>query len=168
MVEKSLVLFFSWSGNTRRIAHIIGTTLGADVAELQLETPYPQSYDAVLRQAKQEIQECRYPVLRPLSVEWSDYSAVYLGTPNWCSTMAPPVTSFLREIMPTEKVIAPFCTHGGGGAGRIAHDIKEYCIGCDVLPLLSICGDGGEQGKSVVVQWLEQVQRIIAFGCCNL
>ena len=163
MDEKSLVLFFSWSGNTRRIAHFIGETLSADVRELQLETPYPSDYGAVLKQAKQEIQERRYPILRPLSMEWANYGTIFLGTPNWFSTMAPPVASFLRETMPTEKVIVPFCTHGGGGAGNIAHDMKEYCIGCDVLPILSICGDGGGNAKDDVEKWLNQMRSIIQF-----
>lgn len=56
MSKKSLVLFYSWSGNTRRIARIIAEQTGADLRELQTETDYPQNYDEVLSQAKEEIQ----------------------------------------------------------------------------------------------------------------
>ena len=155
MSKKSLVLFYSWSGNTRRIARIIAEKTGADLRELQPETPYSQNYNAVLSQAKQEIQQKQYPALRPIDMDWNAYDVVYLGTPNWWSSIAPPVSSFLHEVMPTDKTIIPFCTHGGGGEGHIAHDMRSYCIGCDVLPLLSIQGDGGKRAEAQVEQWLK-------------
>ena len=155
MSKKSLVLFYSWSGNTRRIAQIIAEKTGADLRELQPETPYSQNYNAVLSQAKQEIQQKQYPALRPIDMDWNAYDVVYLGTPNWWSSIAPPVSSFLHEVMPTDKTIIPFCTHGGGGEGHIAHDMRSYCIGCDVLPLLSIQGDGGKRAEARVEQWLK-------------
>ena len=155
MSKKSLVLFYSWSGNTRRIAQIIAEKTGADLRELQPETPYSQNYNAVLSQAKQEIQQKQYPALRPIDIDWNAYDVVYLGTPNWWSSIAPPVSSFLHEVMPTDKTIIPFCTHGGGGEGHIAHDMRSYCIGCDVLPLLSIQGDGGKRAEAQVEQWLK-------------
>ena len=158
MSKKSLVLFYSWSGNTRRIAQIIAEKTGADLRELQPETPYSQNYNAVLSQAKQEIQQKQYPALRPIDMDWNAYDVVYLGTPNWWSSIAPPVSSF-HEVMPTNKTIipfcTPFCTHGGGGEGHIAHDMRSYCIGCDVLPLLSIQGDGGKRAEAQVEQWLK-------------
>lgn len=120
MSKKSLVLFYSWSGNTRRIARIIAEKTGADLRELRPEADYPQNYDEVLSQAKEQIQRKQYPPPRPIDMDWSAYEAVYLGTPNWWSMTAPPVTAFLREMMPTDKTIIPFCTHGGGGEGEIA------------------------------------------------
>lgn len=157
MSKKSLVLYYSWSGNTRKIAELIARKTGTDLRELQPENAYPQNYDDVLNQAKREIQGKWYPALRPLNMDWDTYETVYLGTPNWWSTMAPPVASFLNEVMPTEKSIAPFCTHGGGGAGHIAKDMARFCIGCDVLPLLTVQGDGGAQAERLVEQWLKQI-----------
>ena len=158
MSKKSLVLFYSWSGNTRRIARVIAEKTGADLRELQPEVPYSQNYNAVLSQAKQEIQRKQYPALRPIDMDWSAYDVVYLGTPNWWSSIAPPVSSFLHEFMPTDKTIIPFCTHGGGGEGHIARDVRSYCIGCDVLPLLSIQEDGGKRAEAQVEQWLKHIK----------
>lgn len=161
MAEKNLVLFYSWSGNTRRIAHLIAGKLGADIQEIQPKQPYPADYGKVLTQAKKELQNQAYPPLNALPIRWEQYETICLGTPNWFSTMAPPVASFLWETMPTEKTIFPFCTHGGGGEGRIAKDITDYCLGCDVLPMLTVCGDGGAGAEDDVVKWLNQMQRII-------
>lgn len=159
MSNKRLVLFYSWSGNTRHIARIIAKKTGADLRELRPEADYPQNYDEVLSQAKEQIQRKQYPPLRPMDMDWNAYEAVYLGTPNWWSTTAPPVTAFLREMMPTDKTIIPFCTHGGGGEGKIAQVVRSHCIGCDVLPLLSIREDGGAQAETLVAQWLKRINR---------
>lgn len=157
MSPKNLVLFYSWSGNTRRIAQMIAEKTGADIRELQPEVDYPQDYNTVLAQAKEEIRQKRYPSLRPMDMDWSAYDVIYLGTPNWWSSAAPPVISFLHEVMPTDKTIVPFCTHGGGGAGHIAHDVRTYCIGCDVLTLLAVQSDGGTQAERQVEQWLKHL-----------
>lgn len=163
MTEKSLVLYYSWSGNTRRIAHIIAAKLGADIYEITPKQPYPADYGSTTARAKKEMQNRTYPPLNAIPIQWKQYGMVYLGTPNWFSTVAPPVASFLWETMPTEKMILPFCTHGGGGEGHIAKDITDYCLGCDVLPMLSIRGDGGARAEVDVEKWLTQMRRTIQF-----
>ena len=159
MAMKTLVLFYSWSGNTRRIAKSIAQKTGADLFELQPKTPYPDNYNEVVAQAKQEVQHSYEPPRLPSSVDWSAYDTVYLGTPNWWSTMAPPLYAFLREVMPTDKTIIPFCTHGGGGSGKIAKDIATLCIGCDVLPIFSIQDDGGAGMEQKLEDWLKRIDQ---------
>lgn len=159
MAEKSLVLFYSWSGNTRRIANSIAQKTGADLFELQPATPYPSDYNTVVAQAKKEIQNKYEPPLQPVSIDWNSYDMIYLGTPNWWSTMAPPLYAFLREVMPTDKTIAPFCTHGGGGDGHIAKDIAQLCIGCDVLPLLCLPEHNRREDQGIDA-WLKQIGQL--------
>lgn len=49
----------------------------------------------------------------------NDYRIIFIGTPNWFKTFAPPVMSFLKQHDFTGKIVIPFCTHGGGGFGQI-------------------------------------------------
>ncbi len=49
----------------------------------------------------------------------NDYEKIFIGSPNWFKTLAPPVMSFLRLHNFIGKTIIPFCTHGGGGFGQI-------------------------------------------------
>lgn len=162
MAANSLVLFYSWSGSTKYLAQMIAQRTGSDLRELQPVTPYPADYQAVVRQARTEIQEKRYPELCPLSINWEQYKVVYIGSPNWCSSIAPPVAAFLYQRMPTDKIIVPFCTHGGGGAAHIAKDIASYCLGCDTLPILALQdGDRSHWDKAVSL-WLKQINAICA------
>lgn len=50
-----LIIYYSWSGNTRKIAHIIQKEVGGDMVEIIPENPYPSSYNATVEQAKKEI-----------------------------------------------------------------------------------------------------------------
>lgn len=161
MSANSLVVFYSWSGNTHHVARLIAEQAGADLHEIKPITAYPVDYHQVAVQAKKELNLKFRPQLIPFNMNWDQYEVVYLGTPNWCGTMAPPLASFLWEWMPTDKMIVPFCTHGGGGAGRIAHDIADYCIGCNMLPLLSIYRDGGSGAEKEVGLWLKRITKIL-------
>ena len=157
MNKTRLVLFYSWSGNTRRAARLLAERAGADLGELEPVSPYPADYAQTVRRAGQEIRQGTCPALHPLSLDLSNCEALFLGTPNWCGTMAPPLRSFLCQALPQGLCIAPFCTHGGGGAGRIAVDLARLCAGCEVLPLLSLRGDEVSGAGSVIDRWLEQI-----------
>jgi len=64
-VTKSiLVAYFSHSGNTREIANQIHKIVGGDIFEIQTLKPYPKNYDAVVRQAKQELASDQKPALK--------------------------------------------------------------------------------------------------------
>ena len=100
MNKTRLVLFYSWSGNTRRAARLLAERAGADLVELEPVSPYPADYAQTVRQAGREIRQGVCPALRPLSLDLSGCEALFLGTPNWCGTMAPPLQSFLRQALP--------------------------------------------------------------------
>ena len=161
MIKNSLVLFYSWSGNTRRAAELIAELAGADLQELRPEVPYPTDYAATVQRVREELQGKVYPPLRPLSADWTQYEAIFLGTPNWCGTMAPPVASFLDQAMPTDKSIIPFCTHGGSGGAKIAADVARYCIGCDMLPMLALRDGSTASLDESIGPWLKRVELIV-------
>ena len=162
MGEDCLVLFYSWSGNTRRIAQIIAQQTHGELLELRPRHPYPAEFAMTVKRAREEIQEKKDPELYLLAIDLASYKTLFVGTPNWCGTLAPPVVSFLKEFMPTEKNIIPFCTHGGGGSGDIAKRIAHYCIGCDVFPLLALRDNGGVEAERAVDRWLGQVKHTAA------
>ncbi len=62
--NKILVAFFSHSGNTCEIANQIHKSVGGDIFEIQAVKPYPNDYDAVVEQAKQELDSDYKPALK--------------------------------------------------------------------------------------------------------
>lgn len=125
--NKTLVVYFTRSGRTRQVAHWIQEAAKAALVELKTVTPYPTGYQAVVDQARKEIDDGVKPVLQTKVDNFAQYDTIFVGTPNWWSTMAPPVATFLASYDFTGKTVIPFVTHGGGGEARCASDMKKLC-----------------------------------------
>ncbi|PMQ01971.1 MAG: flavodoxin [Dictyoglomus sp. NZ13-RE01] len=156
MEKQILIAYYSWSGNTRKIAELIHKKIDGNLFEIIPEKEYPSSYWVVVEQAKKEIQAGFKPKLK-YKIDLEKYEIVFLGTPNWWSTIAPPVATFLTEYDFSGKIIAPFCTHGGGGQGRIKNYIQKLCPNANILSLLSIHEREVEKAEERVSEWLRNI-----------
>ncbi|MDK2785655.1 MAG: hypothetical protein PWQ80_334 [Thermotoga sp.] len=154
---KSLIVYYTWSGNTRKIAKLIQEITGGDIVELVPETPYPSSYRETVEQAKREIRAGYKPPLKTKIESLEGYDLIFLGTPNWWGTVAPPVATFLSQYDLSGKKIAPFISHGGGGKQRIVEDIKKMCPNSKVLRELVVYYNGGSDLKKMVSDWVRKV-----------
>ena len=56
---KKLVVYYSYTGNTKKLAKIIAEKIGAETLEIETETPYSDDYDLVVENAKAEIRKKR-------------------------------------------------------------------------------------------------------------
>ena len=152
-----LTVYFSHSGNTRKCAGLINEKVGGDLLELLPQNPYPEEYDAVVSQAKRELQSGHRPALKSEARDVAEYDVIFVGSPNWWNTVAPPVMTFLAGHDLTDKAIFPFITHEGTGLGRSARDIAELCPRATVLEGIAI--RGGEVGKAgpALSEWLRKL-----------
>ena len=141
---KTAVVYFSWSGNTRFAAETIAKKVGADLFEIKAEAPYNSNFQKCCDEARPE---CYGKKLRPIkSIEGLDlakYDMVFVGTPNWWGTMAPPVRTWVTQNKDAlkGKTVCLFQTHGGGGMQRVGKDFAEV-IGdaAKVLPPKALSG----------------------------
>lgn len=157
MTESILIAYFSRSGNTRKIAGLIQQEVGGTLHEIQVEVPYPDTYNATTAQAKQEIRAGYKPALRSTLDHIEAYDTIFVGSPNWWSTIAPPVATFLSQYDLSGRTIVPFCTHGGGGLGRITQDIAKLCPQSTVLSIFGVYGSGSGDVRAEVAAWLRKV-----------
>ena len=148
---KCAVIYFSWSGNTRFAAETIAKKTGADLYEIKAETPYNSNYGKCCDEAKPE---CYGKTLRPIKpiegLDLAKYDLVFVGSPNWWGTMAPPVRTWVsqnKEALKGKKVCL-FQTHGGGGMQRVGKEFAET-VG-DAATVLSPKAFGGSSIKSNV------------------
>ena len=83
------------------------------------------------------------------------FGTVFVGSPNWWNTIAPPIASFLSENDLSGKTVIPFYAHGGGGAGSIEKDIAKLCPKSKMLPGLSASGSSADNSK--ISAWLNKI-----------
>lgn len=156
-MSNKLVVYYTHSGNTEKIARIIAAQTGADLLEIQPVSAYPKEYNAVVAQAKQEISTNFRPELQPYAEIASNYDTIFIGSPNWWSTIAPPIAAYLEQQDFAGKRVAPFCTHGGGGMAGLERDTLALCPGAEKCTGLALYDDGGAQAEGRVAAWLEQI-----------
>lgn len=137
-MAKSLVVFFSISGVTKKVAEDAARIEDCPVYEIKTAEPYPNDYHAVVDAAKKELAENARPKLAGELPDISGVDKIILGFPNWCSTCPMPVLTFLESLDLRGKKVLPFITHGGGGTGHADTELKKACKDAILLP----CANG--------------------------
>lgn len=153
--SKILVVYFSWSGNTENAAEIIGEKTGAMVEELELVEPYSDDYNEVLDEAQEDMNSNARPELETVIENMDDYDVILLGYPNWWATIPMPIATFLESYDFSDKVIIPFCSHGGGGFGQSITDISKLAPNSKIGEGLSIHYSGGSELEDDIDNWLD-------------
>ena len=156
---KILVACFSHTGNTREVVRQIQAATGGDLFEIVPAAPYPTAYQAVVDQAKREIQSGTRPALRTNLASVAEYDVVFVGSPNWWSTIAPPVATFLASHDWSGKTIVPFMTHEGTRMGHSVKDIQKLCPGAIVRDGLPIRGGQVHEAQKQVEDWVNEIQK---------
>lgn len=140
-MKKTLILYYSYGGNTRKIAEKIQKEIGGDLEEIQTVKPYTGSYNDVVDQGQHEVNSGYMPEIKPIQADLSQYDRIIMGTPVWWYTFAPAVKSFLSKYSLSEKTIYPFATNGGW-LGHTFEDFKTTMPETDVKEGLNIVFDG--------------------------
>ena len=156
MKNDILIAYYSWSGNTRKIAELIRRETGGTLFEIEPFQPYTTDYRAAVAQAKEEIQAGFRPDLKALP-EITSYTVIFLGTPIWWHTMAPPLAAFIERFDLNKKTVVPFHTHGGGGVGSFEEDIAKMCPNSTVTIGFGEYNNGGSETLAQIIAWLSDI-----------
>ena len=117
---KTLVVFYSRTGTTRKVAQEIAKSIDTDIEELiDLENRkgplgFIKSIKDVMRKKRDRLEQTKK--------DPSAYDLVVLGTPVWASNLSTPVRTYIDDNKKLLKKIALFCT------ARV--DSKSYASNC--------------------------------------
>lgn len=156
---KTLILYYSYGGNTKKIVDIIQKEIGGDVKEIETVKPYTGTYNDVVNQGQREVEQGFMPEIKSLNIDMSQYDCIVLGTPVWWYTVAPAVNTCLHEIDVTGKHIFPFATNGGW-IGHTFEDIEKYCANATVHKGLNIKFNEHDLRTSMkdIDEWIKNIQ----------
>ena len=155
---KSIVIYYSYGGNTRHVAEKVAAVIGADLAEIETVKPYTGSYDHVVEQGQKEVNSGFLPKIRQINADLSKYDTVILGTPVWWYTFAPAMNSFLHSADLSEKSVYPFATNGGW-IGHTFKDFENACKGASVHAGLNVRFNEENQitSEDEIQKWAKQI-----------
>lgn len=150
----SLVVYFSWSGNTESVANEIHAQTGADVFEIVPAEPYTDDYDTLLDIAQDEQANDARPAIADTVDHFEQYDVVYLGYPNWWGDMPMILYTFLDDYDFSGKTIAPFVTSGGSGFSGTIGTIESMEPDATVTEGLSLGSFESANPAAAVTEWL--------------
>ena len=155
---ENLIVYFSDSGNTERVANTIQSLVGGDMARIEAIIPYPKSDTDKTYVAKREQESGARPEYEPLGVNVSDYDVIFLGYPIWWGDMPMVVYTFLENNDFNGKIIAPFATYGRTGLGNSVNEIKRIAHGATVTECFRMRGAETRQNHSDAIKaWLNKI-----------
>jgi flavodoxin len=153
-MNNTLIVYYSLVQNTANLALEIAIQTGGDIRELIPEKNYSFNYNTAAKEVRNQITRGFCPKLISGNESIEDYETIFIGSPNWFKTLAPPVMSFLKQHDFTGKTVIPFCTHGGGGFGEIENVIAQECSKSVILPGFDV---NGTATSEEITNWLEKI-----------
>lgn len=161
---KTVVVYYSLEGGTKRYAEIMAKELGADLISLIPEKEVPKSsFRKYLWGGKSVIFKER-PKLMNGTLDVSKYDLILLGTPIWAGTFTAPMNTFIHDTKIHGKKVALFACHAGGGVGKCFSSIKEQLAGnifIGEVDFLNPGDKGTDENDKKAAEFASNLQKLV-------
>lgn len=138
-MTRILLVYYSQTGRTSRIARLICAATGCDTERLEPLTPFSGSQSDIRKQ----ITSNPHIPIRELVHDINQYGTVILGMPVWDNDIPPPMLSFINTTDWNGIKIHPFFTTGGVYV-NVYSSLKDKCRGASIsAPLFLIFDNDG-------------------------
>ena len=128
---KTLIVYYSASGNTEEVANYIASATGGDLFEIvpteiytNADLDWTDDDSRVSREHDNE-DERDVPLVSDTVDNWDEYDTVFIGYPIWWGIAAWPVDGFIKANDFTGKTVIPFCTSSSSGLGESGELLEE-------------------------------------------
>ena len=131
---KSLVLYYSQTHVTEKVAKLLAEATSADLDSIVPVNPYNGSFTETIERCKQEMERDEKPqLIKPMNVDVAEYDTVYLGYPIWFGVAARPLEAWFMRYDLRGKVVIPFCTFGSGGLETSVAKLRRMAPSVNIL-----------------------------------
>jgi len=125
---KALVLYFSATGNTKKVAEKVALESKSDIIEIIPKVAYKEDdlkYSGDCRANREQNDPKARPEIKN-DIDITKYDTIYLGYPIWWGTIPKIILTLLDKYDFTNKTIVPFCTSGSTGIKGSVSDLRNY------------------------------------------
>lgn len=149
-----LIAYFSKTGNTEEAARQIQSVTDGDLFEITVAEPYPDSYQATVERARQELDSNARPALSSTVESMEDYDVILVGYPIWWHTEPMAINTFLESYDLAGKMILPFCTSGGSGIEESMPDMRRIGEAQGAVVGTGLTANSLDEG--MIASWLQE------------
>lgn len=143
---KSLVIYYSRSGNTRIIAEKITQQIGGDIEEIVDKKRRNGSFGFVL--SGYDATRGRTTEIAEMKKSPKDYDLIVVGTPMWNKRITPAVRTYLKNNDLSEKRVALFCTNLKSQPEQVFKTLKELMPESNFIGELTITNAQKDREKT--------------------
>jgi flavodoxin len=133
-MKRTLVVYFSRTGYTQRVAEHIARMAGADCEPIK-ERSTRTGFIGYWRSAREALRKSCVEI-EPASLDPRDYDLVVLGTPVWAGNMSSPMRAYIAQHKLDFGRLALFCTQGGSGGEKVLRKMADFC---GRSPVATVC-----------------------------
>ena len=152
---KTLVVYYSYSGNTKKVVDMIKEKKNFDVLEIKPVNDYSDDYQKVVDDEEAKMDMNEIIEIKDINVNLDYYDRILLGTGVWWYKITPAIRSFLNKYDLKDKVIVPFITNGGW-LGEALDDVKRYAKESNIKGVITIKFNGNTmEDCNKVKSWIE-------------
>ena len=134
---KTLVVYFSTSGTTGKLARTLAAAIGADLHEIQPLEAYTAAdlnwQDSNSRSSREMNDKSFRPSVANKVEDMEQYDTIFVGFPIWWYVAPTIINTFLEQYDLTGKKVIPFATSGGSGMGNTNKELADSCKGAILL-----------------------------------
>ena len=131
---KSIVLFYSYGGHTKKVAEKLARTQGADLVEIQTKT-HKGKFLTYLLDCPRAMMRKAAPI-EPITQNLADYDLITLASPVWASNPTPAFNAAVKLLPKNKNVQVIMVSASGSGATKRSEAATKTLIkkqGCKVL-----------------------------------
>jgi len=132
----ALVVYFSASGVTAKVAQAVAEAANADLFEIRPERPYSAAdlnwMNPMARCNREKLGGKDVPTAGRVE-NMAAYDTLYVGFPIWYGCAPNVVNTFLKGYDLSGKRICAFATSGGSGIGKTAEKLAPYAAGAEIV-----------------------------------
>lgn len=157
---KTLIVYYSYTGNTKKIANAIKNNLNCDILEVTPKIPFSNDYDEVVAEYQNNSIKDKSIEINDIGIDLKEYDKIIIGSPVWWYTICPVITSFLKKYDLSGKKIYPFATNAGW-LGKTFKDIETLCPNSEVENGMNIVfesyTDNLVTSKQEIDKWIKEI-----------
>ena len=157
-MKKTLIAYFSASGETAVLAKVLADVTGGTLFEIQPQPPYTAADLNWMDKKSRSTLEANDPKSRPAIAsqvaDMAQYDTVFVGFPIWWYQAPRIIETFLESYNFAGKTLVPFATSGGSGMGKTDSILKALCPAANWLPGKRM---SSRESAAAVQEWIKKL-----------